>query len=221
METLVREKIAVGKCLPVIEPSQLARQASTMLTYRRLAEEEKKDAKSNVMRAWLAEQAIDPFDRESVIRYKIERSHSEYRKHLPRNPILYVGIGGLVAGALFGSVTVMYESVDLRIIAMSVGLIGILCTLCTLAFESLSWRLSPLGTHRIYAGIIPEFALQTAIDIKTKFPDAELFVEELVPDRTVFDHLMLDPFLVLRLPDGQHLHLEVWSEPGFKQVRTV
>jgi hypothetical protein len=59
---------------------------------------------------------------------------------------------------------------------------------------------------------IPEFALQTAIDVKTACPEVALFIEELRTTK--------DPFLVAKL-GGETYYLEVWNEPGFKQERVV
>jgi len=60
---------------------------------------------------------------------------------------------------------------------------------------------------------VPEFALQTALDIKERCPEIEFEIEELTPTPC--------PFLVAVLPDGSRYHLEVWNEPDFKKPRTV
>ena len=72
------------------------------------------------------------------------------------------------------------------------------------------WILIPVNR---YKKRIPEFVLQTAIDVKSQFRCVELFVEELQNNP--------DPFLVLRLPNGKFLYLEVWNEPGFKKIREI
>lgn len=73
------------------------------------------------------------------------------------------------------------------------------------------WAPIPIGE---YTRPIPEFALQTAVDLKAKCPEAKFFIEELqLKERT------LDPFLVVHDSQGNKHYLEVWNEPGFIQKR--
>lgn len=73
------------------------------------------------------------------------------------------------------------------------------------------WTPIPIGK---YTRPIPEFALQTAVDLKQKCPEAEFFVEELQLKKRA-----LDPFLVVHDSQGNKHYLEVWNEPGFTQKR--
>ncbi|MFA6536385.1 MAG: hypothetical protein WC250_01595 [Candidatus Paceibacterota bacterium] len=61
-----------------------------------------------------------------------------------------------------------------------------------------------------YGGFVPEEALATALEIKTRCPKAELLVDELVDNYRVRN----DPFLVAKLDDETY-YIEVWDEKGF------
>ncbi|MBI1248222.1 hypothetical protein GC197_10350 [bacterium] len=68
-----------------------------------------------------------------------------------------------------------------------------------------------------YPEPIPDFALQTIDDLRAKHPGVEFFVCALEEEEVV-----IDPFLVLRLPDGyehRDYYLEVWNESGFSGRR--
>ncbi|MFN3149680.1 hypothetical protein [Bremerella sp.] len=68
-----------------------------------------------------------------------------------------------------------------------------------------------------YTEPVPEFALQTALDIKKRHPEVNFYVCSLEERRMV-----LDPFLVMRVPGDawyKEYYLEVWSEPKFSGER--
>lgn len=85
-----------------------------------------------------------------------------------------------------------------------------------------SWEQKPLLQHvkGAYTQPVPEFALQTACDLKEKLPHLEFFVEELVR-KTERTRKPMDPFLVVRDSSGTNYYLEVWNEPGYKHERMV
>lgn len=76
------------------------------------------------------------------------------------------------------------------------------------------WVRSPLSEFK---QPIPEFALQTALDIKAKCPNTLFFVDELkIEKRTE------DPFLVVSADQSSPIYyIEVWNEPKFNQVREI
>lgn len=76
-----------------------------------------------------------------------------------------------------------------------------------------SWELTSL---RGYRRAVPEFVLQTALDIQEKCPAVEFFVDELRSER----ERVVDPFLVAKL-GNQNFYLEVWNEPEYRQQREV
>jgi len=66
-----------------------------------------------------------------------------------------------------------------------------------------------------YKQPVPEFVLAKAVQIKTAFPECEIFIEHLE------DHP--DPFLTVQIPDGrayyqprEKYYVEVWAEPKFE-----
>lgn len=76
--------------------------------------------------------------------------------------------------------------------------------------EALSWHRNRIQD---YSDPIPEFALQTACDMKKEFPDMEFHIDSLVKGRAY-----KDPFLV-GYWNHQEFYLEVWNEPDYKQER--
>jgi hypothetical protein len=62
---------------------------------------------------------------------------------------------------------------------------------------------------------IPPFALNTAICIKEKMPDADLFVEAAMST----DRVLGDPFLCIKYGGAKH-YLEVWNEFQFERKTT-
>ena len=63
--------------------------------------------------------------------------------------------------------------------------------------------------------MVPEFALQTAVDLKERCPKASFYIEELG-----IKLRRLDPFLVVEYA-GLRYYVEVWNEPNFEQKREV
>lgn len=76
-----------------------------------------------------------------------------------------------------------------------------------------SWRLTPLTG---YLSPVPSYALQTALSIKSKMPEANFLVDEL----TSTYHALDDPFLVVHV-GRLHFHIDVWDEPSFTGKRTL
>lgn len=95
----------------------------------------------------------------------------------------------------------------------AICLIFVVSTANLLKVKVAEWRSILISE---YAGLIPDFALQTAVDLKRKCPGIELSVEELR-----FKNVVLDPFLVAKDAGGTKYYLEVWNEPGFIQNRSV
>ena len=76
-----------------------------------------------------------------------------------------------------------------------------------------SWRMVPLAA---YASAVPTYALQTALSIKSKMPEAQFAVDELVSTWNGLD----DPFLVVHV-GYVRFHIDVWDEPSFTGKRTL
>lgn len=105
-------------------------------------------------------------------------------------------------------------------IAVSSLIVAVMCLishgiLSEVVAQPVWWRIP----FKDYKAPIPEYVLQTGIDIKKRCSDAVLMVEGLVLEKR-----QLDPFLILKLPTieedvFQYLHLEVWEEPSFSAKR--
>jgi hypothetical protein len=96
------------------------------------------------------------------------------------------------------------------------GGLAIFFLLCVIYFGSLEtarkvyfWNLMHL---KDYQGKVPEYALQTALDIRKYSKEGYIGIDHLE------EHT--DPFLVWRI-GGKQYHLEVWNEPTYKQQRQV
>lgn len=73
--------------------------------------------------------------------------------------------------------------------------------------QSTVWARAPLAE---FTGMVPEFAIQRALDIKTECPGATFMVDSLVTRP--------DPFLIAVLGDEQFV-VDVWDEPDFHAKR--
>lgn len=74
-----------------------------------------------------------------------------------------------------------------------------------------SWRSEAL---RHYTGVVPEFALHTALLVSTELPNATFQIDFISSE----DVLAYDPFLVVVLNYTSAV-LEVWDEPDFTAKR--
>jgi len=71
------------------------------------------------------------------------------------------------------------------------------------------WKKIPI---KDYDKLIPEFALQTAVDLKERIPSVSIYIEELI-----VNEVPRDPFLVATDASGNEFYLEVWNEPKFRK----
>ena len=93
--------------------------------------------------------------------------------------------------------------------------IGLVCALCPTTKTSASWIKVSLNG---YSSPVPEFALATAMEIHQRVPHVEIFIDELIVQRTNWPARQEDPFLVAKLY-SEEFYVEVWAEPGYKQER--
>ena len=77
---------------------------------------------------------------------------------------------------------------------------------------SKEWKRVPLKGYRRF---VPKSAVLTALEIKTRCPNADVLVEELVKS----DVVTKDPFLIVSLGDEEY-YVEVWNEKGFVGERS-
>lgn len=167
---------------------------------------------------------IEPYTAESVEIYKARMERSVSLRNLPSrvladapNVFGTCGVIALFVWAIIASVCVTFNLVSMAWWFGAIGLaalasLGTAIGIATLfdhgwlKVRKLKWRSNNLGWAWRE---IPEFALQTAVDIKTHCPGVHLYVEE-----AFIEERVVDPFLVA-IDHGEKFYLEVWNEPGF------
>lgn len=227
-------------CLPRVTPESLIRpqecdnlpaigeEASRYLDYeplhdarRRIKKEQR--AKEKALEV-LTELDARPFDPKAVRAYKKRLSRPWWMWPVTAfdaltcgvffGCLLYTVVAWIFLGCqylIFGSCTSwLWFTASWAWLPMVIGF-GL-----ALALVAVPWPKWEKISFKDYKEPIPGHALQTAIDIKKRWANADLCVEHLTYTR--------DHFLVLRLPmieDDKtfNLHLEVWHEPDFKAER--
>lgn len=162
---------------------------------------------------------IRPFTSESVNKYKQQKAG-----------VLGIILGmmcvlGLITAILFGIIAGLLLVFGVQIsgeicawvlvpsisaVAISAVVIPSIVVMTTGIHE---WKKHDIASYQLP---IPDFALQTAVDLTKRCPFVKFYVEQL-------EH---DPFLIawLEEPNGGAYHewyLEVWNEPGYKVQRTT
>ncbi len=194
-------------------------------------------AKCNDIRQALATLNDPPFNSQSVARYK---KKMVWRAKKVRRAMMLTGIfSAFFAATLSGGMLCLWNIFPNPFISLLGVSVAIPCAFVAwmglataLGFELAPteknnqlfykprfrafWQTIPI---RDYKKPMPEFALQTAIDLKEQFPEVEFTVEELVLTKDGKVVTDFDPFLRADLPDGTSYYLEVWNEPEFVQTR--
>lgn len=186
-----------------------------------------------------------PFSEESVKIYKDEMVAKHPASFWYRNRVLfqkYVGVCGAVGedGLKFGMyvglvalcVAVLNLNAGQQPLFTSSFFMGALvfcawtiCCLFLLMVERLadkitlrgpaSWKRDTLYQYRLSGKDIPKDAHEMAQNIKSTFPRAIFWVEELVQDSVV-----LDPFLYVMDPKTNERHyIAQWNEPLFQKTK--
>ena len=240
MNTLVR--MAPQKQLPVqstdpIDDSieELANKSAVELGYVRLRaslnnkkEKEKQASIGQTVLAKLASINVFPFESKSLDEYK-------NNKTVAKNSIIYNKENIIVfcISSLFLSLAI-YLIVNFGSINFFPGGIAIFSLLYSVPFTLVGlWKSFSINNTKYFwkpynivnfSDPIPEFALQTAIDVKKVFPEATFCIEKLEQIEEVkvikVEAPRLDPFLVAHI-EGKDYYLEVWNEAEFKQNRVA
>lgn len=199
---------------------ELAEESHEILGYPVLAKMQAKRQNYQSLHDTMAELDVRPFTDISVRAYK-EACETRPNRFL----------AGIVSAASTLSVlTVAFGIPALMIFALfmkpqaSFGVaIAMLCSggllvitewIANRFFVERKWVRYELGS---YDEPIPEFALQTALDIKKRHKNVSFFVDALEESR-----LVVDPFLVMRVQIDGHIrdfYVEVWSESKFHGTR--
>ncbi len=190
--------------------------------YHRLYEERQKVRNRHSLLQTLTRLDTLPFTDGSVERYKAASEvQPDMRVVMSTIAVFFISLllslGALpvlVVSALFGFATVAFYSAI--VFLANVAALFLSCYVILRIDNEKTWKLHPLSE---YGEPVPEFALQTAVDIKKEFPDAEFYVCALEVNRVIDD-----PFLVLRTRFGDEerdYYLEVWNESQFEGERQV
>lgn len=172
----------------------------------------------------LSSLGIRPFRDRDVEAYKRRQVWKEFFGTLRGIAICVMAAVILAAGAALIT-GAMIGSGALAGLAGCVGVPVMIGLVMTLTFPEdilASWRRIPLAE---YGQAVPTYALELACEVK----DAMNGLKDHNLDKVVFevDRLVRerspqgDPFLVLTIPGGTSLYLEVWDEPNFGAKRTV
>jgi|HubBroStandDraft_4_1064222.scaffolds.fasta_scaffold00029_99 hypothetical protein len=229
--TLIRAPIAT-------EPSPddtFATEVANILGYTAL----EKQVVPSTLREVYRKLDIAPFTPESVREYQERMVRQTIGSKIGNDsPFVVFLLAVTLVGSVLGALTTGYfclicngmlnENFDLY--ATQIGVAKFMASLFMTALVSFvtalvisgpkteaRWVMRPLTEYGVSKGIVPTFALQTAMDIKALAPEVCVFVEYMEVSRLIRDP---DPFLVIRL-NGHLDYLEVWSEPNFKAERKV
>ena len=156
------------------------------------------------------EAGVRPFDRATVDRYKEKVLYQKNWWFLK-----WVMAVGLILVAIPATLAIVYNS-PLCLLGLigSAILTAIFAGICAAHTIQQTWTSDYL---RNYAQAVPEYALQTALDVRRAAGAGEsvsIWVEFLK------ESPRSDPFLVVRI-DGNSYYLEVWDEPDFFSKRRV
>jgi len=203
-------------------------------------------AQRAALRKRLEQLDVRPFDPRSVVKYKRQQAAKaaghKLRFAVRVEPILaWFGLALLVMAAGCGiacgitsACHCYYASTTLGYLAAIAGLtfVGTLLGMGIAIWTGYItpgpspardiWPVWKQQKIKHYDAPIPEYVLQTAVDIKRECPNARLRIDRLTVPKA--PRLILDPFLVLQLPVAdsdlqQDVYLEVWEEPDFKAER--
>ncbi|MEW4565845.1 hypothetical protein AB1K70_25235 [Bremerella sp. JC770] len=195
---------------------ELADEAGELLGYTLLARQKREARRLRTLEQTLAEYDIRPFTPRSVRKYK-EACEVNPSTLWPRVVDSVMGLSFMLAmgamGGLFFSALLMDTMLSFYCAVTVIGGVVLGFVFANLSNPSLvrrQWKLHELAA---FTEPVPEYALQTALDIKKKHPCVSFYVDVLEENRIV-----VDPFLVMRVHSGnviQDYYLEVWNESAF------
>jgi hypothetical protein len=233
-------RTALTTAAPGAGPSaELAERACQLLRYDEARKQLKRATTAQRvrerLRGSLEKHDIRPFATESVERYKAAQLAAVDGPFVAAMRWWAQSYSGMVAccgGAIATLVLLIISAVFSSAACLGMSLLTLLLAGSVLVAFAISnsidsryeWVTSPLS---LYRRPIPEYALQTAVDIASDCPDVQIRVDELVyippAEQRRARQRALDPLLYILLPaadsDTQRLYLEVWNEPRFDVPR--
>lgn len=225
----------------------LARRSSDLLGYKlpddvveQYQTSDRKQDSSNEIRDALGELDDPPFTNASVYRYKKAQATAAipWREKLVVCALWCAAALAMTACAT-GLMTAAFWVIGPTTLFASkvAGVItlftfAVVCISLLTAFLATRWEFSQgewdyktteatWSTYSLagYEHPVPEFAMQTAVDLKDRFPATEFHIEQLTVTEKHHPLALSDPFLVVELPDKSLHYLEVWNEPEFDAKR--
>ncbi len=207
--TLERKKIESD--LFALPPDNFATACKEKLGYSVLVNVEKGEHNKFRMTEILNELDIKPFTNESVAKYKAQQISNKEPKWLQRLVALEL-IAFIALGIYIGWPHGLW-----MILAAFIGF------MITMAITDAIWEWSGWGWISLAVkdetSRIPEFALQTAMDVRDRLA-AESIPALIGVETLIRQQVRADPFLFVEV-DGQRWYLEVWNEPSFKAKREL
>ena len=220
-KTSVLERVEIVEKEDLFEEKELANQAADVLGYNLLKTSIKQGFSSSKLRKTLKELDIRPFSIESVRKYKDSALRKANNRHNRLISVMKVGLPLLISGVLAMMIIAGLKDAHVLVPSLAIAFCAV-WFLFSVAVTGIPYSFLLMSEERMlvwekdlikdYNRPIPEFALQTALDIKEKLPEASFYIEELRTPKKI------DPFLIVEY-GKEVFYLEVWNEPGFDKVR--
>lgn len=206
MSELTRERVKPDELVDFTDLWKEAREKLGYDVVKRQSDRSKLRAK--LLKA-LDDAGVKPFTTESVERYKNRRMGWDADDKIC---VGMLSAGILVFGLLAWIVGIVFISVILWCV-VALGGMALLGAFVKL-FSKKQWTSILLSS---YDRPVPEFAIQTALDMRKHFRPVSKLNFWIVEEAETHD-----PFLVVGV-DGldEWFYLEVWNEPGFDKKRIV
>ena len=207
--------------------TDLCQEAYRRFTSERHSWHHHPNTRQEIMAA-LSKIGVRPFTPESVQKYKDKIARRLFWSNLPRQSIAVLAVLGLLVGGVgtllaclgIGIGFLLGVSTTSTIAWVMVALpvfffIGVGCAALADNINIIRGRWSQEGVDYMTLSDVPDFALQTAIDLDRCCPGCDIYIEEYQEHKET-----LDPFLavyVVTEGKGEWIHLEVWNEVGFEK----
>lgn len=221
---ILRRETVTPQMAEELLSTDIAEAAVDKLGYRGLLRAKQAENTVAAIKAGLREKDIRPFTTASVNKYK--------RKKLREAEGFGQRVALFAVGLLFVAVTAglgwLARATESQWLAFSIAIGSVIfCILAIVCMaggllnigQQFEWNITPLHG---YDKPVPEFVLQTALDVQELSLNVGCHICELIPKKVGKERpesIWHDPFLVLQLPNDTQLYVEVWNEPQYKQDR--